>query len=261
MKPSCHLNGLRVLNTRPEHQATPLNTLISSAQGVAVPLPLMKIKPLDAGRWIQTLPPLESLALAIFTSVNAVNVFFEGFHLHRRHWPLTLQTIAIGHSTAQALKNHGITALFPMQHDSEHLLSLPPFARINRQSVLIIKGEHGRQLIQQTLKQNNVILYETAVYRRERNHSLADQCESIWQNDAVDIILGTSQFSIETLFSLVSKDGKKWLRNKPWIVFSQRLKDLTQQMGGQNIWVSENSRLLETLYQFSQGLTNDHKER
>lgn len=252
-----NLSGLRVLNTRAPHQAKKLNAQIAAAQGISVPLPVFHIKSLEPEQWVHTLPALESISIAIFTSVNAVTSFFQGLDKYQYKWPGSIQVFAIGSATAEALKTHQISAAFPEQSDSEHLLALPLLTNLKRASVLIIKGHEGRPLIRDTLEQKKIILHEVSVYERQPNSAGKDQFTGIWQNDAVDIILGTSQFAIETLFSFANNKGKEWLRSKPWLVLSQRLKEITAQSGVKNVWVSEPRNLLKTLYQFRQGLMHE----
>ena len=90
------LNGLRVLVTRPEHQAESLCRLIEQHGGVAIRCPTLVIaEPRD---WTPALAILDRLAdynLAIFTSANAVTIVGERLqaagltpndlrHLHRQ---------------------------------------------------------------------------------------------------------------------------------------------------------------------------------
>ena len=254
-----NLSGIRILNTRAPHQAKKLNAQIAAAQGIPVPLPVFQLKSLEPEKWVHTLPALESISVAIFTSVNAVTSFFRGLDKYRYKWPCSIRVFAIGSATAEALKTHQISAAFPEQSDSEHLLALPLLTTLKHASVLIIKGLEGRPLIRETLQQKKIVLHEVSVYERLPNPDIKDKFSGIWQNDAVDIILGTSQFTIETLFSFANNEGKEWLRSKPWLVLSQRLKEIIGQTGVKNVWVSKPKDLLKTLHQFRQGLMHEQK--
>ena len=130
-KQRLNLNGLRVLNTRPQPQGQALNQAINEAGGQAISCPALTICAIPPTFWLPSLPPLSTIKQVIFTSVNAVNCFFDGLKKQSIDWPKSIIVIAIGPSTAKALTQYRIPVhSTPSISDSEHLLVLPPLQQI-----------------------------------------------------------------------------------------------------------------------------------
>ena len=83
------LHGLRILNTRPAGQNQQLSEAISQAGGQSIDLPTLAIKP--CANWLNKLPDLASLDIAIFASSNGVRFFFSTLKRHHLSWPQTLK--------------------------------------------------------------------------------------------------------------------------------------------------------------------------
>ena len=248
------LHGLRVLNTRPEGQNLALNQSITEAGGEAIPCPTIEIVPIPSAVWLTQLPPLASVRYAIFTSINAVECFFNALKKQNLEWPNGILVIAIGKSTAKTLEHHKIKAHFsPKMANSEHLLALPTLQQINQQNVLLIKGEGGRTLIPETLNARGANLITLNVYRRTLPQLNKNELARLWQNDAIDIILLTSQEAMHNLFVLLGQQARTWLQQKPCLVISSRLGEAASTMGIKNITVCQPDSVMEALYRFSQG--------
>ena len=245
------LNGLRVLNPRPQHQAADLTRMIQTAGGVAVEFPTLDIENLPI-EWITTLPPLLNSQTAIFVSVNAVTAFFAGLQGAKLEWPALIQTIAIGKGTANALAQQGITRIqTPAIADSEHLLALPALQNIQGQTIILISGAKSRPLLETTLNQRGADLCKVVVYRRKSPKKNLQFTHALWHDDAVDIILMLSQEAIDNLFVLFEDDARTWLTSKPWIVISPRLVDIAQTYHVRTVILSPYNEILTTLMRLS----------
>ncbi|MCC5791901.1 MAG: uroporphyrinogen-III synthase [Legionellaceae bacterium] len=259
MSTTINLHGLRILNSRPSHQAEKLDTQLAAAGALSISLPVMHIQALDAHSWSQKMPGPNQVDAAIFTSSNAVYYFFKHWQKPSGLWPAATPVVAIGPATAHSLLRYGIEAVTPAQSDSEHLLRLPLWSAKKEQTVLLIGGRDGRPLIRDCLRQDGHQLIELAVYQRQQRSLDPMTVHKIWQNDAVDIILGASAFAIEALFDSFGQPARPWLQSKTWLVFSQRLKAVLQQNGVRSVLVSNSDRILETLFLYRQGLMNGNK--
>lgn len=245
------LDGLRVLNPRPQHQAADLTRMIQTAGGVAVEFPTLEIENLPL-EWITTLPPLPYFQTAIFVSVNAVNAFFAGLQRKHLEWPTSIQTIAIGKGTASALAKHEITQIqTPAIADSEHILALPALQNMHAQTLLLITGENSRPLLEATLHQRRVDVRKVMVYRRTVPKKNLQFTQALWHDDAVDIILMLSQEAIENLFFLFEDNAKTWLTSKPWIVISPRLVEIARTHHVRTVILSPYNEILTTLMRLS----------
>lgn len=155
------LDGLGVLVTRPEFQAMPLCRLLESLGATTLRLPAIDIKPLKDRR--EQLLGLENFDVILFTSANAVR-FGVSFLDQKRD--LTLA--ALGPATSRALNQAGYrVAIQPGDSfDSEGLLSHPRLERVAGHRILIIKGSHGRDLLQQELSRRGATVVCADVYER-----------------------------------------------------------------------------------------------
>ncbi|KTD33308.1 uroporphyrinogen-III synthase [Legionella nautarum] len=247
------LNGLRVLNTRPLEQGKNLSQMINAAGGVALECPAITIEP-TPNDWLSSLPPLDTVKKAIFVSTNAVK---HCFSVLTKNWPKTIRVIAVGQATAAALKNYGIQVdLIPAIADSEHLLELKALQQVSNETILLFKGEKGRPLIEETLTSRGANLLIFQVYKQLLPQANSELLHSLWHNQAVDIILFTSQQAMHNIFLLFGEGAKDWLRSLPCIVISERLAKEATLLGMQTIIVSTPETLLDALHEFNQGLSH-----
>jgi uroporphyrinogen-III synthase len=158
------LDGIGVLVTRPEFQAMPLCRLLESYGATTLRLPAIEIKPLKDRRALtEQLSVLENFDVILFTSANAVR-FGVSFLDQKRDLALA----ALGPATSRALNQAGYrVAIQPAESfDSEALLSHPRLERVAGHRILIIKGSHGRDLLQQELTRRGATVVCAEVYER-----------------------------------------------------------------------------------------------
>ena len=253
-----NLKGLRVLNTRPLLQNATLNQAIHDAGGIAIECPLLAIEPLlevtsgsDNGRachWIDKFRNLSVIHHAIFISTNAVQYFFDGLAVYHLFLPSNTLVSAIGAASARALNQLGVPVDFvPSVADSEHLLQLESMQTVQNQIIVLVKGEDGRTLIADTLAQRGALIVPIEVYRRVPSDVSQVDVQSLWRDDAVDIIVFTSEAAMRHLFFLLGEHAHSWLQGKPCLVISERLANVATQLGIKKVWVSCRENSVETL--------------
>ncbi|KTC92552.1 uroporphyrinogen-III synthase [Fluoribacter dumoffii] len=244
------LNGLCILNTRPQSQAHELSQSIRAAGGNVIELPTIEIEAMP-NDWIHLLPNLKTVDKAIFISANAVHFCFTQLLQKHLDWPSSIQVIAIGQGTAAAIEKFGIqVSEIPEIPDSEHLLALKTFQQPEKQNVLLFKGEGGRELIEEQLTQKGANLVVLKVYKRVIPQINPQWVESLWRDDLVDIILLTSELSLHNIFKLFDKEAHNWLRNKKWLMISERLAQVAFSLGIKNIRVCHPGRVMNTLFDY-----------
>ncbi|KTC91957.1 uroporphyrinogen-III synthase [Legionella cincinnatiensis] len=244
------LKGLRILNTRPREQAHKLTQSILASGGIALELPALEIQASNSD-WIYLLPNLNTVDHALFISANAVHYCFTQFNQLHINWPTSIQVIAIGQGTATALQKYNIqVSAIPEFPDSEHLLSLETLQHLEKQNVLLFKGKEGRPLIEEQLIQKGANLVILKVYQRVMPKLSPLFVQSIWRDDLVDIILLTSEQSLINLFKLFGKEAHHWLKNKTWLVISERLAQIASSLGIHKINISHPNQVLNTLLDY-----------
>lgn len=157
------LAGCGVLITRPAHQSGNLAAAIKAAGGRVVRFPVLQIVGRDIDDIRQDLAALPSPDIVIFISSNAVTHGFAALGA------TTAKLAAIGPATRDAIEAMGRTVrLFPERDfDSEHLLQHAALQELDKQNILIVRGQDGRDLLADTLRERGANVAYVCAYRRE----------------------------------------------------------------------------------------------
>lgn len=162
---------MRLIVTRPAQQAAGWVQALR-AQGLdAHALPLIGIAPLQDTAPVQAAwHELDSFALVMFVSANAVQQFFAA-RPTGAGWPDTLWAGSTGPGTTQALRELGVTrieepAADAAQFDSEALWSRLRHQDWHGRHVLLVRGEQGRDWLADTLRQQDARVHALPAYRR-----------------------------------------------------------------------------------------------
>ena len=243
------LNGLCLLNTRPAGQADALTKAVEKAGGRCLSLPALVIESIKLN--CASIPKAPLIQKAIFISPNAVHFFFQQLPPSLHPWPSSIEVIAVGQSSAKALKQRGIKVhAHPEIANSEYLLDLTCLKEVRDKTILLIKGEGGRTLISEVLQARGAHLIPICVYRRNCPEYSSQYIQSLCYNDTVDIILFTSIEAMQNIFQLFDDKGRQWLCNKPCIVLSERIAKQAALWGVKHIKVSRYDRVLADLYTY-----------
>lgn len=226
------LHGLHVAVTRPKEQASRLCDLIEHHGGVAIPYPLIEIAPLDSYKILEEqLNKLEKTDWAIFISSNAVE--FAMPHVLRKYGnvPENLKFAAIGHQTAKALSLFGVhNVLTPKtRFDSETLLALSEMQNVANMTVAIFRGEGGRELIAETLKERGAEVYFAECYRRINPQSDTLLLSEQWKNGQLHAVVVTSSEAMRNLWHMAG--ASLWMQHVTLCVNHERIAELPRQHG------------------------------
>lgn len=163
--------SLPVVVTRPAAQAGALAALLGGAGRDVIVFPLLEIQPLpDQSALRAALARLDKYALAAFVSPNAIDAALA----LRPDWPPQVALAVVGEGSKAALARHGITpanaTIFAphdlRRSDSETLLASLDLEALRGRTVLIVRGESGRELLADTLRAHGVRVEPVAAYRR-----------------------------------------------------------------------------------------------
>lgn len=160
-----------VVITRPLAQARPLAERVAALGREAVVFPLLDIEPLaDASELRSALADPRRYALVAFVSPNAIDAAFRVID----KWPPEVALAVVGEGSRQALARHGITdgnaRIFRPRDlrrtDSQTLLEVLDLDALRGKTVLVVRGETGRELLADTLRAAGVDVIPVAAYRR-----------------------------------------------------------------------------------------------
>lgn len=227
------LAGFTVVITRPSHQAVPLVQRIQQSGGNVIEFPVLFIEaPAHPEEAEEILRDLANYDLAIFISANAVEY---GLRIAAPFgaWPATLPVAAVGAATARMLEEHQLNvAIVPVRgFNSEALLACPEMHNVSGKRIIIFRGEGGRELLAQTLRQRGASVRYVEVYRRAKPAIDPEPLFEAWSRNAVNAIVVTSNEGLQNLFDLVGVAGQSNLRNTLLLVMSERAVELARQLG------------------------------
>lgn len=220
------LEGLRILVTRPAHQADQLCRLIEARGASAVRLPLLSIVPVPHVNAVaQRMESARAFDGWIFTSTNAVQ---HARAIWKCEWPVPLT--AIGPATAAALEAGGQISAAPIAaYSSEALLELPQFQDVAGKRFLIVTGEDGLAVLAPTLQARGAEVEMAEVYRRVALPYDEERVTAALRGTAVIII--TSGGALEHLLQLTPEASRSGLFKKQLVVPSVRMIEKAAAMG------------------------------
>ncbi len=130
--------------------------------------------------------------------------------------------IAVGTATANALQNAGVEQItVPNEHTTEGLLVLPELQDVKQKSILIIRGNGGRETLKQQLQLRGANVAYNEVYKRVWFIDKARQSVHQWQAEKVNCVVVTSNELLEKALSL--SESAHWLKQCIWVVASERI--------------------------------------
>jgi uroporphyrinogen-III synthase len=225
------LAGLRVLVTRPSHQALALSCQIESQGGVAVRFPTIEIAPpADPTTLKNTVARLDRFNLAVFVSPNAVTYAFAV--MDSQPLPSGLTVACVGPGSARALAQHGVVqVLIPERGDSEGLLELPALQHVRGSRVVIFRGDGGRELLGDELRKRGADVTYVECYRRLRPRTDGSALTRAFLQHGIDVVTVTSADALRNLHDIIESPAASLLARTPLVVVSERLRDLALELG------------------------------
>jgi uroporphyrinogen-III synthase len=213
------LTDLTVLVTRPAAQGAVLCEEIVRQGGSAIAFPAVEIEPLAMAA---TLAPVE-FDLIVFVSVNAVEHGASRVSKGAR-----TRIAAIGRATAAALAaaQLGADIVPEAGFTSEALLAHPQLQLASGARVLIVRGEGGRELLNETFAAQGMAVETLEVYRRVRPQVDADQIaalEARWSDEGIDVVTATSIETLQNLQAMLTERGRQLLSRTTLLVPSRRI--------------------------------------
>jgi uroporphyrinogen-III synthase len=257
--------GFGVLVTRPVKQAEQLCQLIEAQAGRAIRLPLLEIETVavDSAGPLRLKKNHEADWL-VFISANAVRCAFE---LLGPQWLAEnkAKIAAIGQATTDALLENGITVdLKPKrQSNSEALLAELDWAGVSGLRFLIVRGEGGRELIADALRERGAIVEYAEVYRRvflpvDRQVLLA-----LLNKGEIGAVTVTSGEMLDYLVRSLGRDGQDLLMNTPLVVIGERLAAQAKASGFSTIIAAEadDKSIVDALVCLAENLSKSNQLR
>ena len=253
------LNDVRVLVTRPAHQAENLCGLLEEQGGIPVRFPTLAIAVLENKQPIKAgLAQWKTYQWLIFISANAVTMhsyYSDDDKIKRLN---SVQIAAIGKATAEALLLAGLPVdLVPEQgYDSEAVLAMPAMQQMQGQRCLIIRGVGGREALATTLRSRGAVVDYLEVYQRIIPCSDSSAVNLLLAQNKLDVITVTSVIALQNLLIMLDEQYHQRLFMVPLIVISDRIRHIAADIGFKRIAVTNSPSdvaILETVKMYVTG--------
>ena len=164
------MTGWRLLLTRPAEESQALGQVLADEGVFSTSLPLLEIEPLPVSEENRSIIyNLAAYCAVIVVSKPAARL---GLEMVDEVWPQPPMQdwFTVGAGTAQILDDYGLRVFFPEQgDDSEALLDLAQLQQAISgydPKVLVMRGEDGRELLAERLRERGVTVDYLPLYRR-----------------------------------------------------------------------------------------------
>jgi uroporphyrinogen-III synthase len=230
------VTGWRLLLTRPAEDCAALAQTLAGQGVFSSCLPLLDIVPLPVSEKIrQAITQLPSCSAVIVVSKPAARIALD---LLEGASALTMPWFSVGAATAQILLDHGLDASFPATgDDSEALLQLPRLREVVSQpgaQVLILRGEGGRELLAERLRELGASVEYLELYRRDLPAYAPDELPRRIEAERLNGLVVSSGQGFEHLRQMA---GNTWpaIASLPLFVPSPRVAELARAAGAQTV--------------------------
>ncbi|WP_319553353.1 uroporphyrinogen-III synthase [uncultured Vibrio sp.] len=221
---------MTVLVTRPGEQGVGLCSLLESHGISAYHHPLIDI--VADLTDTQLSDRLHHAHFIIAVSRHAVQCAQQILSNNGISWPKHAIYLAVGQKTAHYLSKCTQQKVhYPQVSDSEHLLQLPALNDVDQQTVVILRGNGGRELIKDALVRRGAKVHYSETYKREFIPFDPVSCVSLWKAQQINQIIVTSGEQLDYLCSQLSSEQLAWLNQQELYIPSQRIADIAIQKG------------------------------
>lgn len=251
---------MNILITRPSPDGEQLVHKLLSMGKLAYHLPLIYF---SVGKDLlfleQQMNVLSAGDFLFIVSRNAILYAHKQLLSVGKSWPNELLYYSIGHSTSALMYNlSGILVKYPTDHEtSEGLLNLPELIGINEnmRCALVLKGNNGRVILENTLRERGVYVTCCECYSRHFfKYDGVVQCRRMLSLNIKTVVV-TSEIILIQLYYLIPEYYRIfWLIQCQLIVVSVRLAIRARQLGWKNIIVTcsaKNKILIQFLIKYT----------
>jgi uroporphyrinogen III methyltransferase/synthase len=204
------LFGKRVLVTRAEYQASELSQLLLERGAMPVQMPVIKLSPPRNWKKLdQAIMNLKSYGWIIFTSVNAVEMFWKrlnAMNLDSR-WLSGIKIGAIGPATSKALAEKGIYPDYvPKIYNSQGFLAELKKADIAGCRVLLPRANIAGNELTDGLIELGATVKQITAYKTAISTKGVSQGKRMLLRGEIDIITFTSASTVNSLLAILEQE-------------------------------------------------------
>ena len=232
------MNGWRLLLTRPADESAALSQELAQKGIFSSSLPLLEIEPIPASDTMrQVIEALARYCAIIVVSKPAARIAMQLLKQYGQQ-AAGSKWFSVGAATAQILDHHGLNVSFPPEgDDSEALLQLAALREaVSRPDsrVLIMRGEGGRELLAERMRELGASVDYLELYRRSLPHYAPTALSERINAERLNGLVVSSGQGFEHLRQMA---GDAWptIAPLPLFVPSPRVAELARAAGAQTV--------------------------
>lgn len=205
-----------IMVTRARTQSSRLIEKLRDLGANVIEFPTIKIEeiipnePLD-----NSIKSLKEYSYVIFTSINAVNIFFKrlmdlGFDSRLL---ANTKIVAIGSSTARELKKYGLRAdLVPEKFVAEELIEELKTVVHKEDKILIPRSSEARKILVEKLSEL-CFVKEVKIYNTKLENQNSEEILNLLEKGSIDYITFTSSSTVKNLVKILGEENLKLLNS------------------------------------------------
>jgi uroporphyrinogen III methyltransferase/synthase len=205
------LFGKRIVVTRARSQAASLSERLSAAGADVIEMPATRIERAEPGPLRDALGRISEYGWAIFTSQNAVQIFWDALRADARDARAlaAVKIAAIGPATASALLDCGLAVdVAPDRFVADALLDeLRLRGDVHGARVLYVAAEGARETLRDGLDDLGAVVDHVVAYRSVPDGAGAEQLRQRLLEDGADLVTFTSASSVNAFVAAVGADA------------------------------------------------------
>lgn len=232
------LAGKGILITRPLHQAGDLATRVRELGGEPWLFPVLEISDSENKQpLLDLIARLDEFDLAVFVSPNAVKKVIPLVQVNHS-WPQHVRVATVGKGSARVLEHYGITHVIVPEEgsDSEALLRMPQLQVMQSRQVVIFRGNDGRRLLGDTLRERGASVEYIECYRRHKPEADSLPLLKHWRNDGIQAVIISSSEGLDNLFDMIGETGQQLLKATPVFTAHERIERKARELGIKKIY-------------------------
>jgi uroporphyrinogen III methyltransferase/synthase len=207
------LFGKRIVVTRARSQAATLTERLYAAGAEVIEMPATRIEATDPTPLQGALSRLHEYGWVIFTSQNAVRIFWNALRAENRDARALsgVKIAAVGPATASALLECGLAVdVSPDRFVAEALLDeLRSRRDVRGVRVLYACAEGARETLQDGLDELGAVVDRVVLYRSTMDGAGSDELRERLMNDDADLVTFTSASSVNAFVAAVGEEAAR----------------------------------------------------
>ena len=205
------LHGRRVLITRARHQVDPFRRELADLGAAVIEIPTIEVKPMPTDERVRgAIAKLDTTALVIFASANAVVIFFQmlfetggdarGLHASK--------LCAIGQETADTLRLYGLRPeLVTSEYTAEGLAKTLEGWELEGVRVLVPRAEIARDALPALLANRGAMVEILPVYQAVCPIDAGQALTKLFNAEGADVVTFTSSSTVANFVRAFPEDA------------------------------------------------------